>query len=51
MSQNMVDLVDFVILSEGRLKMSNICVSEKLVDKVDFGLAPKSKYVHVSKRG
>ena len=55
MSQNLVDLVDFVFHSQRRLKNSNICMSQKVVDLVDLGFplikAPKSKYVHVPKRG
>ena len=55
MSQNMVDLVDFVFHSQRRLEISNICMSQKVVDLVDLGFPlikpPKSKYVHVLKRG
>ena len=55
MSQNLVDLVDFVFHSQRRLKNLNICMSQKVVDLVDLGFplikAPKSKYVHVLKRG
>ena len=32
----MVDLVDFGIFSERRLEMSNICVSQVVVDLVDL---------------
>ena len=55
MSQNVVDLVDFVFHSQRRLKNLNICMSQKVVDLVDLGFPlikpPKSKYVHVPKRG
>ena len=55
MSQNVVDLVDFVFHSQRRLKNLNICMSQKVVDLVDLGFPlikpPKSKYVHVLKRG
>ena len=55
MSQNVVDLVDFVFHSQRRLKNLNICMSQKVVDLVDLGFplikAPKSKYVHVLKHG
>ena len=51
MSRNVVDLVDFYFHSQRRLKLLNICVSKKLVDLVDLGLASKSKYEHVAKRG
>ena len=58
MSQNVIDLVDFVFHSQLRLKNLNICMSKKVVDLVDlvylgFSLikVPKSKYVHVPKRG
>ena len=51
----MVDLVDFVILSEKWYEILNICMSQKGVDLVDLGFplikAPKSKSVHVLKRG
>ena len=51
----MVDLVDFGILCEKRLENLNICMSQIVVDLVDLGFplikAPKSKYVHVLKRG
>ena len=36
MSQNVVDLVDFGILSERRLENLNICMSQNMVDLVDF---------------
>ena len=55
MSQNVVDLVDFLFHSQRRLKNLNICMSQKVVDLVDLGFplikAQKSKYVHVPKRG
>ena len=51
MSRNGVDLVDFDFHSQRRLRILNVCVSEKLVDKVDLGFASKSIYVHVAKRG
>ena len=55
MSQNVVELVDFVFHSQRRLKILNICMSQKVVDLGDLGFplikAPKSKYVHVLKRG
>ena len=35
-SQNLVDLVDFGILSERRLENLNICMSQNMVDLVDF---------------
>ena len=38
MLQNMVDFVDFGILSEGRLENLNICTSQNVVDLVDFVL-------------
>ena len=51
----MVDLVDFVIHCQRRLKILSICTSQKVVDLVDLGFPlikpPKSKYVHVLKRG
>ena len=50
MSQNVVDLVDFDFHSQRRPNILNICVSEKLVDKVDLGFASKSRYVHIAKR-
>ncbi len=36
MSQNVVDLVDFVFHSQRRLEISNICMSQNVVDLVDF---------------
>ena len=45
----MVDLVYFDFHSQRRLKILNICVSKRLVDKVDLGLGPKSRYVLVVK--
>ena len=51
MSLNVVDLVDFDFHSPRRLKILNICVSKKLVDKVVLGLGPKSRYVLVAKCG
>ena len=45
MLHNLVDLVDFDFQSQRRLEILNFYVSEKLVDKVDLGLATKSKYV------
>ena len=55
MSQNVVDLVDFVFHSQRRLEISDIFMSQKVVDLVDLGFPlikpPKSKYVHVLKRG
>ena len=44
----MVNFVDFDFHSQRRLIFLKICVSEKLVD---LGLASKSKYDHVAKRG
>ena len=37
MSQNVVELVDFVFHSQRRLKNLNICMSQKVVDLVDLG--------------
>ena len=36
MSQNVVDMVYFGILSEKRLENLNICMSQNVVDLVDF---------------
>ena len=50
MSRSVVDLVDFDFQSQRRLRILNVCLSEKLVDKVDLGFASKSRYVHIAKR-
>ena len=36
MSQNIVDLVDFVFHSQRGVEILNICMSKNLVDLVDF---------------
>ena len=40
MSQNLVNLVDFVFHSQRRLAISNICMSQSGANLVDFGFSP-----------
>ena len=38
-TQNLVDFVDFIFLSQRRLEILNICMSQSVVDLVDLGVS------------